>query len=138
MIAPEVGSRRISKPSALWGLICEGSLYVHASDGVPGVDVGSGWSWSGTLVLDDAVLDFDATFPLRISTGSLRVDDDAFENLIPLPLDRSGVVAVHVRSADRDSVVKARGPRFRRRAQPIRYRAMIFGGTSSPAVIAHE
>jgi hypothetical protein len=67
--------------------------YIHRSYARPGIDRGSGWIQDIDVVIPDAVV--HAQFPevpRTLDGGSLLVDGDYFENMIPLPLDRCGAV----------------------------------------------
>jgi hypothetical protein len=70
------------------------AAYVHRSNEVPGVDVGSGYMQSVQLLLREAVL----SGPLndcvgKLSDGNLRVNGRSV-NLVPLPFEAAGQIAL--------------------------------------------
>jgi hypothetical protein len=69
--------------------------YVHKSYGEPGVDAGTGWTQHVTIVIDDAVVESSVpSFPCDLTDGTLTVNTESWDNLIPLPLRRQGSVSL--------------------------------------------
>jgi hypothetical protein len=61
--------------------------YIHASEGTPGVDAGTGWTQSLILVFDNGILEGSITkWPAVLYDGTLEIDGGASENIIPIPL----------------------------------------------------
>lgn len=86
--------------------------YVHASNGVPAVDAGSGWIWPGVLVVEAGQLVGEAPDELTISHGGVMVGDEEYDNVLPLPFDRAGTVVVDLRGADGRLTLSGSGVRF--------------------------
>jgi hypothetical protein len=58
--------------------------YVHRSSGVPGTDVGSGWSQPATLTFTGtSPVPIPTELPAWVSEGLLRIGDTVHNNLIP-------------------------------------------------------
>ena len=63
----------------------------------------------GELLLEGAaIVATPATYPLWILDGSVRVGGVAFDNLLPIPFDRSGEVAVRRSGAEGTFAASAR------------------------------
>lgn len=91
-------------------------VYIHSSEGRPGIDAGSGWTQEAVIRIGNAHIDGKFSQERRdagshhLSDGSLRIDGTVSDNLIPIPLDVQGdieltlecwgeVVRVHGNSA---------------------------------------
>jgi hypothetical protein len=62
------------------------SLYIHESEGVAGVDKGTGWFQSAEIVVRKAVTsDFAGSWPCSIYTGETEIDGAVHSNTFPLP-----------------------------------------------------
>jgi hypothetical protein len=71
--------------------------YVHQSDGVPGVDPGTGWSQRAELRINKASKpDVPKCPPYRVSDGLLKLDDIEYPNEIPIPLSYNGVITLNL------------------------------------------
>jgi hypothetical protein len=69
------------------------SAYIHKSDGTPGTDAGTGWLQDVTLVLNNGSVEGStAKWPADLGDGALEIDGEVSENIIPIPLDRSGTI----------------------------------------------
>jgi hypothetical protein len=67
------------------------ALYVHESEGVPGIDAGRGWFQQAILRIQDAKVDGAFTeFPVDLTDGRTRIEQDILENEIPVPLHYKG------------------------------------------------
>ena len=67
------------------------ALYIHESDGVPGIDAGRGWFQQAILRIQDAKVDGAFTsFPVDLTNGRTRIGQDTLENEIPVPLPHKG------------------------------------------------
>jgi hypothetical protein len=74
-------------------------LYIHESEGVPGIDDGTGWSQEGKLTIRGAVV--QGTFsewPAHLHLGCITVEGNVFENEIPIPLDFEGKTELRLQS----------------------------------------
>jgi hypothetical protein len=77
--------------------------YIHHSDGVPGIDPGSGWSQRAELRINQASKgDVPKDRPYRISDGLLKLDDVEYPNEIPIPLRYSGSVGLTLSGTDEE------------------------------------
>jgi hypothetical protein len=69
------------------------SAYIHKSEGTPGTETGTGWLQDVTLVLDSGSVEGSiASWPADLQDGALEIDGEVSENIIPIPLDRSGTI----------------------------------------------
>lgn len=67
------------------------ALYLHESDGVPGIDAGRGWFQQAILRIQDAKVDGAFTnLPVDLTNGRTRIGQDILENEIPVPLHYKG------------------------------------------------
>jgi hypothetical protein len=67
------------------------AVYIHQSDGIPGVDAGIGWFQEAVLCIWEAeVTSSFLEFPVHLTGGQTRVKDRHLENEIPLPLHHKG------------------------------------------------
>jgi hypothetical protein len=90
--------------SQLAGVIASGDdavvqfrpAYVHSSLGTPGDDEGSGWVEPIDLVIRQAADGVDATATGDVWDGTLVVAERRFQNLIPLPLDRTSATELAI------------------------------------------
>ena len=75
--------------------------YVHRSEGVPGIDAGTGWSQDAVMVLDGCTFSGNvAETPMAIWDGTFTVGDQAFNGYVPVPFDRVGDVQVSITLLD--------------------------------------
>ena len=66
-------------------------LYIHRSEGEPGIDAGSGWSQKGILHICDAIAEGAFhEFRLDLIGGQVQKGQQIIENSIPLPLQCQG------------------------------------------------
>ena len=64
------------------------ALYIHQSDGRPGIDPGIGWFQRGEIVIDNASLpEVIRDWPCEIFSGEAIIDGTVHKNCIPLPLN---------------------------------------------------
>ena len=94
-------------------LITFSHAYIHQSDGVPGVDSGSGWSQRAELRINrSSKPDVPENGPYEISDGQFELDDVAYRNEIPIPLSHDGFVQLKLSVIDgegRDSEIAVTG-----------------------------
>jgi hypothetical protein len=73
------------------------AAYIHESEGEPGVDAGSGWVQELRLVISDALQTGEIVdVPCDLCDGSVWLDDQRLENVIPIPLDYRGCVELRL------------------------------------------
>ena len=74
-------------------------VYIHSSEGRPGIDAGTGWTQEALIRIENAHIDgklsneSNETYTGQahcLSDGSLRIDGSVSDNLIPIPLDVKG------------------------------------------------
>ena len=67
--------------------------YIHGSEGTPGVDAGKGWYQDVMLVVGGGVVEGEITnWPAELYHGTLEIDGAAIENVVPLPIERTGSI----------------------------------------------
>ena len=70
---------------------------IHQSDGVPGVDPGTGWSQKAVLRVENASnASIPKHAPYRIDDGVLRLGEIEHHNEIPIPLSCDGPVTLRL------------------------------------------
>lgn len=74
-------------------------LYIHESDGVPGVDAGRGWFQPAILRIQDANVDgvFNE-YPVDLTNGRTRLGEEILENEIPVPLHYKGAFELRLQA----------------------------------------
>ncbi len=92
------------------------SAYIHASEGRPAIDAGTGWTQEAVLRIGNAQIEGKFSEESReayggyahyLSDGSLRIDGRVSDNLIPIPLDVSGDIELTLQCWS--EVVRVRG-----------------------------
>lgn len=74
-------------------------LYIHESEGQPGVDAGTGWSQAGRLTIRAAIIQGSfSEWPADLHKGHIAVDGTTYENEIPISLDVVGAIEVRLQS----------------------------------------
>lgn len=71
--------------------------YVHQSDGRPGIDAGTGWLQGVELSVWGPGPDVMRIHSSSITDGELRIDDNRYAGLVPLPLEQTGSVRLQLR-----------------------------------------
>ena len=67
--------------------------YIHKSKGKPGVDPGTGWTQNVLLTIEDGSFDGNIkNIPWDLADGTLQINDQVSDNMIPIPLDQSGQI----------------------------------------------
>jgi hypothetical protein len=80
------------------------SVYIHQSEGIPGVDAGSGWTQKAILRVHHAeVHGAFSGFPVNLSDGQIQMGEDVLDNTFPIPLRYKGAFALRL-----DTVRQAR------------------------------
>jgi hypothetical protein len=80
------------------------SLYIHESEGQPGVDSGRGWFQRAELVIENASLTEDIrAWPCEIFDGEIVIDEVRYRNGAPLPLRCKERFKISVNAIDDDS-----------------------------------
>lgn len=79
---------------------------VHRSAGSPGIDPGSVWDETVHLRFRAGEAHGDLTaLPAPLVSGVLDGGDERYEDLVPLPLDRAGLVTLTLTAASGQTVV---------------------------------
>ena len=87
-------------------------VYIHQSEGKPGVDAGTGWTQVAIIRIDNAMIGSLFTeWPRNLQDGYLKLNGEVSDNMIPIPLDHSG--SVELRLEDWNEVVFASGTHIR-------------------------
>jgi hypothetical protein len=74
-------------------------LYIHESEGVPGIDAGTGWSQEGNLTISNAVVEGSfSEWPADLHKGQIAVDGTVYENEIPISLNVVGRIELRLQS----------------------------------------
>ena len=72
-------------------------VYIHQSEGVPGVDVGTGWVQEAILHIFDANVEGSfSEFPVDLTNGQTQIGQRFFDNEIPVPLKHKGPFALRL------------------------------------------
>jgi hypothetical protein len=75
------------------------ALYVHESDGEPGIDAGQGWFQQAVIRIHNAKVNGAFTnFPVDLATGRTRIENITFENTIPIPLHHEGAFELQLQA----------------------------------------
>ncbi len=70
-------------------------VYIHRSEGRPGIDAGTGWIQAAALVFSEATFEGDfMELPADISNGLLTLDGRETPNEIALPFAHTGEIAL--------------------------------------------
>jgi hypothetical protein len=80
-------------------------VYIHASDGTPAVDRGTGWSQKAIIRIGDARVEGEFSAESReakygvhvLSDGDLIINGSVSSNLIPIPLQVHGSVELSLK-----------------------------------------
>jgi len=76
-------------------------VYIHSSEGRPGIDAGTGWAQEAVIRIGNAHIEGEFSQESReayggyahyLSDGSLRIDGSVSDNMIPIPLDVQGSI----------------------------------------------
>ena len=102
----------IAKRSGLLELRLD--AYIHKSKGTPGVDAGTGWWQDAMLFVADGVVEGEIThWPAELYDGTLEIDGETIENVVPIPLDRCGTIRLTLKPCFYDDPIVVRGSRVR-------------------------
>jgi hypothetical protein len=72
-------------------------VYIHESEGVPGVDAGSVWVQEAYLKIGNAaVVGSFSHLPCEMWRGHIRLDGALSDNMIPIPLNHQGPVELRL------------------------------------------
>lgn len=83
--------------------------YVHASEGKPGVDRGTGWTQHAVLHMRNGRIEQSPSdVPLTLMDGDLIVGGDRHDNTIPIPFDTMKRVQL-LANGPNDQVVRVSG-----------------------------
>ena len=99
--------------------VLEMRVYVHSSKGRPGWDDGLGWYQDAEIVVVDAQIDEEPDEDLLdIYDGSVRVAQQLFENLLPLPCEMVGQLEIVLSGDGGTLIAKGRGIRVSLKGEP--------------------
>jgi hypothetical protein len=71
--------------------------YLHKSESRPGIDSGTGWIQGARLIFTNAFISgVMPEFPSNIIDGDLSICTEPHNNEIPVPLDATGPVVLHL------------------------------------------
>jgi len=72
-------------------------LYIHETEGVPGIDAGTGWSQEGKLTISGGVIEGSfSELPRDLWDAYLAIGETISENMIPVPLDYKGKIELRL------------------------------------------
>jgi len=90
--------------------LCFSKLYVHESEGQPGVDAGKGWFQKGVLRIDNAEVKGQfSELPTDLTTGTAKIGEHTFDNCFPLPLKYAGRFELHMQAMWRPEMLSFSG-----------------------------
>jgi hypothetical protein len=92
----------ISSANGLIELLLD--AYVHESDGVPGVDSGTGWIQPVSVKITAANMAQRVTTPITLTDGELKVGSMLLQNCIPLPYHATGGVDFMVQTVENENL----------------------------------
>jgi hypothetical protein len=85
------------------------AAYVHASEGRPGVDKGTGWSQELKIFIESGVIEGAIPeLPCDLTDGQLKFGGNVFSNIIPIPFDQRGETELLL-EANWNSIFKIKG-----------------------------
>ena len=72
-------------------------VYIHQSEGKPGVDAGTGWTQVAIIRIDNALIGSLFTeWPRNLQDGYLKLNGKVSDNMIPIPLDHEGHIELRL------------------------------------------
>ena len=82
-------------------------IYIHESEGTPGVDAGSGWVQEARLRIGDAVVTKSfSKFPANLLLGGqITLGNAVLTNMIPIPLNCKEFVELRLESWNDEAVL---------------------------------
>ena len=82
------------------------SVYIHKSEGVPGIDAGNGWVQKAILrIYDVQVKGAFSEFPVDLTTGQIQMGENILDNEIPVPLRHKGTFELRLQAMWQGQVV---------------------------------
>jgi hypothetical protein len=104
--------------------VLEMRVFIHSSVGRPGWDVGRGWYQEAEVTVAGAKIQQQPVGGcLSIFDGSVRVDGELFDNLIPLPCDMTGKVEIAFSGQEGALAATGTAIRFALKGEPGRVEA---------------
>jgi hypothetical protein len=86
------------------------SVYIHQSEGVPGLDAGSGWVQEAILRIHDARVDgVFSEFPVDLTDGQIHMGESILKNQIPVPLRHKGPFELRLQAKWQEATVSFTG-----------------------------
>lgn len=81
-------------------------VYIHQSEGRPGVDPGTGWIQRAILRIGDAKVHGAFTeFPVDLADGQIHLGEHRQDNFIPIPLSFRGALTLQLKAKWRSDEV---------------------------------
>src|ERR1700690_810720 len=78
-------------------VLCFSHVYIHQTEGKPGVDAGTGWSQQAIIRIYNAVIGSSFTeWPRDLQDGYLKLNGEVSDNMIPIPLDHEGHIELRL------------------------------------------
>jgi hypothetical protein len=82
------------------------SVYIHESEGVPGIDAGSGWVQKAILRIHDARMEGAfSELPVDLADGQTQMGKNVMDNEIPVPLRHKGAFELRLQAKWQAQVV---------------------------------
>lgn len=86
--------------------------YIHKSTGTPGIDPGTGWVQNVVLKIQEGIIEEHIeTLPCDLYDGTLQIEGNVMNNMIPLPLDRQGSLTLTLVAQSNERII-VRGTRI--------------------------
>lgn len=72
-------------------------VYIHQSEGRPGIDSGNVWTQKAEILfLGGSLRGQFESFPVKLSDGGLKIDNKFFDNVIPILHDEAGKIELNM------------------------------------------
>lgn len=88
-------------------------LYIHETQGVPGIDPGTCWSQEGNLTINNAIIEGSfLEWPAHLHKGQIAVDGNVYENEIPISLNVVSKIRLQLQSWSDVILISGKGARL--------------------------
>lgn len=85
------------------------AVYIHQSDGKPGIDAGTGWVQKARLQIKEALIEGSfSEIPSDLHDGHIKLGESVLDNEIPIPLTFNGDVELRLESWSDVVLIKGR------------------------------
>ena len=92
---------------------------IHGSEGTPGRDAGKSWYQDVVLVVGGGGVKGEITnWPAELYDGTLEIDGGTIQNVVPLPLGRTGSIRLTLKPSFYDGALVVLGNRVRFELSP--------------------